>query len=78
MPKKRIVQESWIVVSGLAKVSYYDINDELLTTRTIKSGDVSVTFEGGHKLEILRNNTRIYEYKTGPYEGSKKDLKYLK
>ena len=45
---------------------------------TLKPGDISITFEGGHKLEILKNNTVIYEHKNGPYEGQKKDLKYLK
>ena len=24
---------------------------------------------GGHQLEILKNNTVIYEHKNGPYEG---------
>ena len=71
--KKRIVQESWIVISGQAKVYLYDINDKLLTSKILKPGDISITFEGGHKMDILKNNTRIYEFKTGPYEGPKKD-----
>lgn len=75
--KKRIVQESWIVISGQAKVYLYDINDKLLTSKILKPGDISITFEGGHKMDILKNNTRIYEFKTGPYEGPKKDLRYF-
>ena len=76
--KKRIVQESWLVVKGLAKVTLYDLNDKVLSTEVLKPGEISITFEGGHKLEILKNNTIIYEHKTGPYEGQKKDLVYLK
>ena len=76
--KKRIVQESWLLIKGSVKVHLYDINDKFLTSKTLKPGDVSITFEGGHKLEVLKDNTMIYEHKTGPYEGQKNDLKYLK
>ena len=76
--KKRIVQESWVVIKGLAKVTLFDLNDKKLVSKTMKPGELSITFEGGHKIEILKNNTIIYEFKTGPYEGRKKDLIYLK
>ena len=75
--KKRIVQESWLVIKGLVKVTFFDVNDKVLTTTILKPGDLSVTFEGGHKIDILKNNTLIYEHKNGPYEGQKKDLLYL-
>ena len=76
--KKRIVQESWVVIKGLAKVTLFDLNDKKLVSKKMKPGELSITFEGGHKIEILKNNTIIYEFKTGPYEGRKKDLIYLK
>ena len=76
--KKRIVQESWTLIKGSAKVSFFDLDDKYLTSKTLKPGDISITFEGGHKLDILKDNTIIYEHKNGPYEGQKKDLKYLK
>tara|TARA_B100000989_G_scaffold293496_1_gene270996 strand:+ start:55 stop:468 length:414 start_codon:yes stop_codon:yes gene_type:complete len=75
--KKKIVQESWLLVKGSAKVVFYDLNDKVLARKTLKPGDISITFEGGHKLEILKNNTIIYEHKTGPYEGRKKDLIHI-
>ena len=74
---KRIVQESWLVIKGLAKVTFFDLNDKILTSTVLKPGDLSITFEGGHKMDILKNNTIIYEHKNGPYEGQKKDLVYL-
>ena len=76
--KKRIVQETWLVIKGLAKVTYYDLNDKVLFSKILKPGDLSITFEGGHKTDILKNNTIIYEHKSGPYEGQKNDLIYLK
>ncbi len=76
--KTRIVQESWIVIKGLAKVKFYDLNDKYLTYKILKPGDVAITYSGGHQLEILKKNTVIYEHKNGPYEGQIKDLTYLK
>jgi len=75
--KKKIVQESWLLIKGSAKVSFYDLDDKFLISKILKPGDVSITFAGGHKLDILKNDTIIYEHKNGPYEGQKKDLKYL-
>ena len=76
--KKIIVQESWLLIKGSAKVLLYDLDDKFLTSKTLKPGEISITFAGGHKLDILKNNTIIYEHKNGPYEGQQKDLKYLK
>ncbi len=76
--KKRIVQETWLVIKGLIKVFFYDLNDKYLTSVSLKPGDISITYAGGHKIEVLKNNSIIYEHKTGPYEGQKKDLIYLK
>jgi len=76
--KKKIVQESWLLIKGSAKVSFYDLDDKFLISKILKPGDVSITFAGGHKLDILKDDTIIYEHKNGPYEGQQKDLKYLK
>ena len=76
--KKIIVQESWLLIKGSAKVLFYDLDDKFLSSKTLKPGEVSITFAGGHKLDILKDDTIIYEHKNGPYEGQQKDLKYLK
>ena len=74
---KIIVQESWLLIKGLARVYYYDLDDKFISSKTLKPGDISITYAGGHKLKILKDDTSIYEHKTGPYEGQKKDLIYL-
>lgn len=68
-----IAQESWIVVDGSVKVYMYDLDGSLLNEDVITRGDCSITFEGGHNYEIMEDNTIVYEYKTGPYEGVKND-----
>ena len=75
--KKKIVQEAWVVISGKAKIILYDLNNKVVLNQILYPGDFSVTFEGAHKIESVSNQTVVYEFKTGPYEGQKRDLKYL-
>ena len=72
-----IAQESWIVIKGKVKCTFYDIDDQIITSTILSPGDASFTLEGGHTYEILENNTLVYEYKTGPYEGQKLDKTFL-
>jgi len=74
---KIIAQESWVVIRGSAKVFFYDTEGELLETHTLNEGDCSFTLEGGHTYEILEDDTLVYEYKTGPYEGQKRDKEHF-
>ena len=75
--KQTIAQESWVVLKGSAKGYFYDIDGEHLSTITLKEGDITFTLEGGHHFEILEDDTMIYEFKTGPYEGVEKDKVFL-
>ena len=73
-----IAQESWIVIQGKVKCIFYDLDDTILIEPVLEQGDASFTLEGGHNYEILEDNTLVYEYKTGPYEGQKLDKVFLK
>ena len=72
-----IAQESWIVVRGSVKCIFYDINDVVIDECVLYAGDASFTLEGGHNYVILENNTLVYEYKTGPYEGQSLDKVFI-
>jgi len=72
-----IAQESWFVVSGRVKVFFYDVNEQIIEEIILQKGDISVTLHGGHNYEILEDNTIVYEYKTGPYEGQKMDKEFI-
>jgi cupin fold WbuC family metalloprotein len=78
-PRKRsvIAQESWIVIQGSVKCIFYDLDNQIISTPTLHSGDASFTLEGGHNYEILEDNTLVYEYKTGPYEGQALDKEFI-
>ena len=74
---KVIAQESWVVIKGSVKVIMYDLDDTVIETPILYSGDCSMTFQGGHNYEILEEDTIVYEYKTGPYKGVKNDKEFL-
>ena len=72
-----IAQESWVVIKGSVRCHLYDIDGTLLREEVIRQGDCSMTFEGGHTYTILEDDTVVYEYKTGPYEGQANDKVFL-
>jgi cupin fold WbuC family metalloprotein len=72
-----IAQESWIVIQGSVKCIFYDLDDQIISTPILYPGDASFTLEGGHNYEIQEDNTLVYEYKTGPYEGQALDKTFI-
>lgn len=76
--KKQIAQESWIVIKGSVKCIFYDLDDTIIAEPVLMVGDASFTLAGGHNYLILEDDTIVYEYKTGPYEGQKFDKEFIK
>jgi len=70
-------QESWVVIKGHVKCYFYDLDNTLLGVAVLSPGDVSFTLNGGHTYEILEDDTIVYEYKTGPYEGQALDKEFI-
>lgn len=73
----QIAQESWVVIKGSVKCIFYDTDDTIIAEPILYPGDASFTLYGGHTYEILEEDTIVYEYKTGPYEGQKLDKVFL-
>jgi len=75
---EQIAQESWVVIKGKVRCILYDLDDTIISNDTIlEAGDASFTLYGGHTYEILEDDTIVYEYKTGPYEGQKLDKTFI-
>ena len=68
-----IPQESWVVISGLVQVTFYDLDNSVLHTDILEPGDCSITLQGGHNYFFMDNDSIVYEYKTGPYRGQAHD-----
>ncbi|MAP55898.1 MAG: hypothetical protein CL605_13445 [Altibacter sp.] len=74
---KVIAQESWVVINGSVKALFFDTDGTFLESHILNAGDASFTLEGGHTYEILEDDTLVYEYKTGPYEGQERDKEFF-
>ena len=69
--------ECWIVLEGSIKGTFYDLNNELIYETILKTGDCAVVYNAGHSLEVVEDNTILYEVKNGPYYGQQKDKTYF-
>ena len=72
-----IAQESWMIVQGSVRAIFYDLDDSVIAEIVLNEGDASFTLEGGHNYVILEDDTLVYEYKTGPYEGQNRDKEFI-
>ena len=72
-----MAQESWVVMKGQVQVTFYDLDDAVLSHSILNEGDVSITFAGGHNYLVLSEEAAVYEYKTGPYLGQEYDKVFL-
>jgi hypothetical protein len=72
-----IPQESWCIIKGKVKCIFYDLDDTIIAEPILNAGDASFTFAGGHNYLILEDNTIVYEYKTGPYQGQAIDKTFI-
>ena len=70
-------QETWIVMHGQVEVTYYTDNGIFIATEILEAGDVSITFRGGHGYRTLSSDARVYEFKSGPYEGQEIDKAFI-
>jgi hypothetical protein len=74
---EQIAQESWVVIKGSVKCILYDLDDTIISEPVLYPGDASFTLFGGHTYKILEDDTLVYEYKTGPYEGQELDKMFI-
>lgn len=69
--------EAWIVFEGCLEAMVYDVDDSLIDTLRVISGEAVFFFRGGHSLKTLAENTKFLEVKNGPYFGAKEDKRFL-
>lgn len=76
--KDRIPQESWVVMKGKVKCTFYDIDDTVIAEPVLRKGDASFTLRGGHTYLILSKECIVFEFKTGKYLGRQFDKTFIK
>lgn len=76
--KTETTQEFVLVIEGELEVDFYDTNDSLIKTTVLHEGDCFTTYRGGHSIKALKEDTKLYEIKNGPYIGKDKDKVFIK
>lgn len=76
-PARIIAQESWVVIQGRVKATYYGDDNTIICEAVLEAGDASFTLRGGHTYEILEHGTLVYEFKNGPYTGIENDKEFI-
>lgn len=64
-----ITQECWIVLRGELKIRLFDLDQTPLHQQALTTGQMLVTFYGGHALECGPAGAMMIECKNGPYLG---------
>ena len=73
-----VPSESWHIISGSVKTTFYDLDDTILCERNLFEGDTSFTLAAaGHNYMSMENNTRVLEYKAPMYEGVSVDKTFI-
>ena len=67
-----------MVMRGSVEVTLYDRDNTVQAVRTLHEGDVTLTLFGGHGYRILEDDTLVYEFKSGPYEGPSVDKEQIR
>lgn len=70
-------QETWVVMSGEVEVTYFTDRGVLISKEVLRAGEVSISFRGGHGYRTLSSDARVYEFKSGPYEGQEIDKAFI-
>lgn len=70
-------QECWVIIQGSVIVHYFDEHDNKICDEILESGDLTVTYFGGHGYTVLSPETLVYEFKSGPYEGQLIDKRFI-
>ncbi len=63
----KTTQEGVFVVDGAMEARIYDNNRDHVETLVLEKGDLLILIDGGHGYRILANETRVLEFKNGPY-----------
>jgi len=70
-----ITQEAIYVLRGSLQIFIYDRQLNLIAKEKLASGGIAVLVDGGHYYEILEDDTKVLEFKNGPFASPDEDRK---
>lgn len=73
---KTVAQEAWVVIEGVIETELLDPDSNVLTFTNLDVGDCCITLNGGHRYRSI-GNSKVFEFKSGPYLGDVLDKFYV-
>ena len=64
-----MVEEAIFVLHGELEVTFYGPDGEPIAKRRLCEGDICHTLNCGHGYRVLTDDTRVFEFKNGPFPG---------
>jgi hypothetical protein len=59
--------EAWIILNGSVTAYLYDGRKKFIGEAKLNSGDLIITYDGGHNYVAQSSNALVVEVKSGPY-----------
>ena len=72
-----LTQEALFVQRGKIKATIYNLSNEKIREIIVSKGEVVILLRGAHGYEILEDDTRVLEFKNGPYVGAELDRRRI-
>jgi len=66
-----MVEEAIFVRRGELQVTFFAEDGEPIAQRTLWEGDICHTLDCGHGYTVMTDDTRVFEFKNGPFPGDK-------
>ena len=64
--------EACLVLEGAIELSVYDTDNSIVEKTVLNGGDCTILINGGHSIKTL-TESKLFEFKNGPYNGPEKD-----
>jgi hypothetical protein len=71
-----VAQEAWVILEGSVHVQMLDSESNFVGKTILNIGDCCITLNGGHEYRSI-GQSKVYEFKSGPYLGDKLDKFYV-
>lgn len=71
-----VAQEAWVILEGSVHVQMLDAESNFVGNTVLNIGDCCITLNGGHEYRAI-GQTKVYEFKSGPYLGDELDKFYV-
>lgn len=72
-----VTQEAIHVVRGAVEIEIYAENARFICSAVLRQGDTAILVAGGHAYTILEDNTKVLEFKNGPFTSAEEDRRPL-